>query len=152
MEHSGKILVLLTATMFLFASNTFAGRGTGWQGSGGWGPGSPYSRMYDPKTIDTIRGEVVSVDRITPLRGMHKGIHLIIKTDTGTVVVHLGPDWYIERQDMKIELKDVVEVTGSRVAIEGKNVLIASEIKKGTDVLTLRDSNGFPAWAGWRRR
>ena len=28
---------------------------------------------------------------------------------------------------------------------------LASEVKKGEAVLILRDANGVPVWAGWRR-
>src|SRR5512144_3406774 len=41
-------------------------QGMKWRGSGGWGPGTAYGRMYDPKTVETVTGEVVKVDRITP--------------------------------------------------------------------------------------
>lgn len=34
----------------------------------------------------------------------------------------------------------------------GKPALVAAEVKKGGEVLVLRDANGFPAWGGWRRR
>jgi len=33
----------------------------------------------------------------------------------------------------------------------GKPAIIAGEIKKGGNVLVLRDDNGVPVWAGWRR-
>jgi hypothetical protein len=35
---------------------------------------------------------------------------------------------------------------------EGKPAIIAAEVKKDDEVLTLRDASGFPAWSGWRRR
>ena len=126
--------------------------GTMWRGSGGWGPGSQYNKMYDPKAVETISGEVTKVDRITPAKGMSGGVHMLVKTDKETVSVHLGPSWYIENQDVKIEPKDKVEVKGSRVTFGGKPALIASEVRKGNEVLTLRDEAGFPAWMAWRRR
>ncbi|HEU4344281.1 MAG TPA: hypothetical protein VFU31_22205 [Candidatus Binatia bacterium] len=49
-------------------------------------------------------------------------------------------------------LKDRVEVKGARITFEGKPAIIASEVKKGDEVLRLRDDAGFPVWAGWRRR
>ena len=55
-----------------------------WKGSGGWGPKGKYCRMYNPKTIENIRGEVVSIDRITPSKGMFYGVHLMMKTDKET--------------------------------------------------------------------
>jgi DNA helicase TIP49 (TBP-interacting protein) len=113
--------------------------------------GSPYQRMFNPATVETISGTVESVDKVMPMKGMYSGIHLTIKTEKESVDVHLGPEWYIERLDTKIQKGDTIEVKGSRVTIAGKPVIIASEVKKGDDVLVLRDSNGIPAWAGWRR-
>ncbi len=107
--------------------------------------------MYDPRTVETITGEVVSIDQFTPVRGMYYGIHLMLKTDKETVSVHLGPGWYIENQDIKIEPKDKVEVKGSRITFAGKPAIIAAEVKKGEQIFTLRDKNGLPAWCGWRR-
>jgi hypothetical protein len=128
------------------------GPGMKWRGSGGWGPGSQYNRMYDPKTIETLSGEVTSVDRITPGKGMSGGIHMNVKTDKETISVHLGPTWYIENQDVKIAPKDKVEVKGAKVTFAGKPAIIAAEVKKGDEVLKLRDDSGFPVWSGWRRR
>jgi hypothetical protein len=50
--------------------------------------------MYDPKALETVSGEVTSIDRITPNKGMAAGIHMIVKTDKETASVHLGPSWY----------------------------------------------------------
>jgi hypothetical protein len=123
-----------------------------WRGSGGWGPGTPYNRMYDPKTVETISGEVTSIDRITPNKGMVGGVHMNVKTEKETVSVHLGPSWYLENQDVKIAAKDKVEVKGSRITFGGKATIIAAEVKKGDDILKLRDESGFPMWTAWRRR
>lgn len=137
---------------FLSAANAYPqGRG-GNQGSGGWGPESGYNRMYNPNTVETLSGEVISLDRITPKKGMGHGVHLMLKTDTETVSVHLGPQWYIERQDTEIKAKDMIQVKGSRITFNGKPAIIAAEVKKGDEVLMLRDENGVPNWSGWRRR
>jgi hypothetical protein len=138
-------------TVFFITSVALAGSWNGWQGSGGWGTGSPYQRMYDPATVETISGIVLSVNKITPVKGMYSGIHLTLKTDKETIDVHLGPEWYIERQDVKIEKGDKIEVKGSRITFNGKPAIIAAELKKGDSILTLRDSAGIPVWTGWRR-
>ncbi len=83
---------------------------------------------------------------------MSAGIHMNVKTDKETVSVHLGPSWYLENQDLKIEPKDKVEVKGSKITFEGKPAIIASEVRKGDEVLRLRDDAGFPVWSGWRHR
>jgi hypothetical protein len=149
-----KILLSIGAIGLLFATtDSFAQKGPGmmWRGSGGWGPGTPYNRMYDPKTVETVSGEVVNVSQITPNKGMGAGVHMTVKTDKETVSVHLGPSWYLENQDVKIEPKDKVEVKGSKITFGGKPTIIAVEVKKGDEVLKLRDDAGFPVWAGWRR-
>jgi hypothetical protein len=134
-----------------FAADSFAARGMKWMGSGGWGSGGAYHRMYNPQTVESITGEVVSVEQITPTKGMSSGVHLMLKTEKETISVHLGPVWYIENQDVKIEPKDSVGIKGSRVTFEGKPAIIAAEVKKGGETLTLRDDAGLPVWSGWRR-
>ena len=149
------ILAAVAAMVLLLAAtDSFAQKGPGmmWRGSGGWGPETPYNRTYDPKTQETITGEVVNVSRITPNKGMSAGIHMNVKTDKETISVHLGPAWYLENQDVKIEPKDKVEVKGSRITFGGKPAMIAAEVKKGDEMLKLRDDSGFPVWSGWRRR
>ena len=93
----------VAATMLFTASLALAQPWKGFRGSGNWGMGTPYQRMYNPATVETISGTVESVDKITPMRGMYYGIHLQLKTDKETIAVHLGPGWYIERLDTKIE-------------------------------------------------
>lgn len=112
---------------------------------------SSYQRMYNPATVETVTGTVQVVSRIIPIRGMRAGIHLTVRTDKEDIDVHLGPEWYIERQDTKIEQGDKVAIKGSRVVIDNKTVLIAAEVRKGESTLVLRDETGAPAWAGWRR-
>lgn len=133
------------------AATAFAAPWKGWRGSGGWGAGGAYQRMYNPATMETITGTVVAVSRVMPLKGMNYGIHLLVKTEKGDVSVHLGPSWYIERLDTKIDKGDTVEVRGSRITYNGKPAIIAAEVKKGEAVLKLRDDSGIPVWAGWRR-
>jgi hypothetical protein len=153
MKKNANILTAVISILILpFAAESFAQKGMGWKGSGGWGMGTAYGKMYNLSTVETISGEVVSVDKITPAKGMSYGIHMTVKTDKETISVHMGPGWFIENQDIKIEPKDKVEVKGSRITFESKPALVAAEVKKGDEILKLRDDNGFPAWSGWRRR
>ncbi len=120
----------------------------GWKGGGGWGYKSQYQRMYNPQTVTTVKGVVEAVEQVTTMKGMSYGIHLKVKTDSETLPVHLGPEWYIERQDIKIEKGDNIEVKGSKVTFNNAPTIIAGQVKKGETVLMLRDENGIPAWAG----
>jgi len=109
-------------------------------------------RMYDPKTVETIKAEVVSVEKVPSPGGKGSGVHLMVKTDKESVSIELGPDWYVEKQPVRIQAKDRIEVRGSRVMVQGKPAIIASEVRKGDQSLVLRDANGIPAWSGGGRR
>jgi hypothetical protein len=153
MKKAIGITAIVAFVGFVIAAQLYAQpAGIRWRGSGGWGPGTPYSRMYDAKTVETISGEVVKVDTITPRKGMSAGVHMSVKTDKEEIAVHLGPSYFIENQDVKIAAKDKVEVKGSRITFDGKPAIVAMELKKGDEVLKLRDDSGYPVWSGWRRR
>ncbi|OPL12757.1 MAG: DNA-binding protein [delta proteobacterium ML8_D] len=152
MKKLGVLFALITISVFLLSSQSIAQHRMKWSGSGGWGPDGRYARMYNTATVEDLAGEVTSIEKIIPRKGMSHGIHLTLKTDKETISIHLGPSWYIDNQDIKIEAGDSIEVKGSRITYAEKPAIIASEIKKGDAILTLRDENGFPAWAGWRRR
>jgi hypothetical protein len=151
-KNVGILCAVISILVFFSTTDSFAQRGMMWRGSGGWGMGGEYGRLYNPKTVETIVGEVVSVDRISPTKGMSYGVHLIMKTSKETISIHLGPAWYIENQDIKIEPKDKITVKGSRITFQGKPAIIAAEVKKGDSILKLREESGFPVWSGWRRR
>lgn len=110
------------------------------------------SRMYDPRTVETVKGEVVSVEKIPFRGGKGYGVHLTLKTEKETLLVEVGPGWYVEKQPVKIEAKDNLEIKGSRITSRGKPAMIAAEIKKGDQILKVRDENGIPAWSGGSRR
>ena len=104
-------------------------------------------RNYDPKTVETIQGKVLSMEK-TPSKGRGYGVHLTLQTEKESISVHLGPGWYIEKQTPHIESNDTIIVTGSRVTFDGKPAIIAAQVKKGNETLKLRDENGIPSWRG----
>jgi len=115
------------------------------------GSGRHYGMMWDAKTLVTLSGEVISVDRYTPGRGGGSyGLSLTVKTDKETLPVILGADWYVEKQNVKIEPKDKVGIKGSRVMLQDQPTILAAEVKKGDKILKLRDDKGVPLWAGPR--
>jgi hypothetical protein len=139
--------------MFLtFATTCFAQEIRDWQGSGGWGMVTPYSKMFDSRAVETIRGEVLAIEKIIPLKGMSCGVQLVVRTETDTIAFHLGPEWFMENQDMQIERQDIIEVKGSRITFNGQAIIIAAEILRRTEILRLRNNIGLPAWIAWRRR
>jgi len=63
-------LILVAVFGFSIGAANFAwaqpGMGSGGGQGRGYVAGDPYSRMYNPKTVETLGGEVVSVDQIRP--------------------------------------------------------------------------------------
>jgi hypothetical protein len=147
MKGTTGLISILSITGLLGATILFAQPGPH---SRGGGQADQYGRLYNPQTVQTITGEVVKVERVSPMHGMGHGVHLLVKTGAETLPVHLGPSWFIDNQELQIQPTDQVQVTGSRVELEGKPVLLASQVKDGSAVLKLRDESGIPVWAGWR--
>lgn len=145
---------LIPAVLLITALNSTAYSQSGWKsrGSGGWGHKGNYNNLYNDQTVETINGTVVEINSFLPMKGMSSGIHLMLQTDKELISVHLGPEWYIENQDLDLSKNDKIEVKGSRITYNGKPAFIAAELKKGNEILKLRDDNGFPAWNGWRKK
>lgn len=122
------------------------------KGGNGWCTNNNYNKSFNTGTVEEFKGTVVSVDKITPEKGMSKGIHLMVKTDKGeTIPVHLGPSWYLDNQDVKFAKGDAVMGNGSRITYNNAPAIVASTVAKGDDVLVLRDAQGTPNWNGSRK-
>ena len=113
-----------------------------------------YYRMYDTTTVETLKGTVTSLEKMASRSGMRRGygVHVILDTGNETIPVHLGPSWFLDKQDVKVLKGDKIEVIGSRITYDNNPAIVAAEVKKGTDVLKLRDDKGFPNWSGWRNK
>lgn len=143
----------MLASVLLLADLVVATDALAQQGRGrGWSPGSPYDCMYDPTTAEIWSGVVVQVKSVAPRRGMSGGIHVVLKTETETVPVHLGPAWFIENQDRQIQEGDEIEVLGSRITFENEPAILAAGVRLGEETLRLRDQSGLPVWRGWQRQ
>jgi hypothetical protein len=105
------------------------------------------ARMFDPDTVTTIQGEILEVERHASGRG-HEGVHLIVAVGSEKVSVRLGPDFYVARQALKLAKGDMIEVRGSRISVGAESAIIAQEVRRGADVLALRDASGVPLWRG----
>lgn len=122
------------------------------RGSGGWGSNTNYNRLYNTTTVIEIKGNIEKVEKIIPEKGMSTGIHLTMKTAKNELIsVHLGPNWFLDNQDVHFIVGDAITVNGSKVSYENKPAIIAKTIEKGDYILELRDDKGFPKWNGWRQ-
>jgi hypothetical protein len=106
---------------------------------------------YDPKTEVKVKGTIQDVEEQAPRRGW-KSTHLILKTDSATLPVLAGPSVYITNKQFSFAKGDEIEVLGSKLSVDGKDVLLAREITKGGKTLVLRNAQGVPEWARARGR
>jgi hypothetical protein len=102
---------------------------------------------YDLANQVKIKGVI---DDMHETPGAFEGTHLIVKTDTGTVLVQLAPADFLKEIDTSLKKGDQIDVVGAKnMGTEGEEIL-AREITIGNNTTTLRDDNGIPVWVGWK--
>ena len=80
-------------------------------------------------------------------------VAMVLQTNQGAVKVHLGPADYLDQQALKLAVGDQVEVKGVKVSRLKAPTFIAGEVRKGDQVLKLRDdATGRPLWLKGKKR
>jgi hypothetical protein len=74
----------------------------------------------------------------------HSG--LFLKTDSGRIVIHLGPAAYFLHHNFQIKAGDSLKVTGFQVVQGSMSLVQAKEVRTRGRKLKLRDKNGQPLW------
>ena len=142
------MLMLPFASIFLlvFGLTGFAQEKSG---KGGWELGSPYNNFYKATELDSFKGTVEKIKKIVPLPGMSTGVALIVsESKTEKVLVHVAPSWFMDIKSVGLKKGDRVKVRGVWAEINGKDVFMASKIKKG-DYFSLKvrlTKDGTPFW------
>ena len=114
-------------------------------GMGGRGGRGGARMMYDTDTVESVTGTVQSIET-RQFRG-HSFVALELKTSDGTLLVHLGPSDYLDQQSLKLTPGDAVSIKGSKMAMQGREMMVAAEVTKGGAVMKLRDpATGTPLW------
>jgi hypothetical protein len=109
--------------------------------------------QYDRGTVETLRGTVMEVEQLAPRRVERLSqVHLLLKTNGGTITVKLGPESWLTQQNFNLAPGDQVTIKGSLINRPLHRFLIAGEVRKGNQVLLLRDANGRPLWTRSRRQ
>jgi len=100
---------------------------------------------YDPATETKLKGTVEEL-KFVPPTGAKSVAYLVIKSGTDTLQVFLCPKTFLDQMGATFKPQDKVEVTGSKVTQDGADLILAREVDKGDDMLTLRFKDGKPAW------
>lgn len=112
------------------------------RGRPGQGPAN-----YSVAAEMTVKG---TVEDLKP--GPQQGMHVMLKTSDATLELALGPSWYQTEKKYELVKGDQIEVIGAKSTVDGHDVILVREIKKGSETMTFRDAKGFPMWAGRGRR
>ena len=135
------ICVVFTMAALLSASTLALGQGGTHRGVGGAAMG-----RYDAAAEVTFSGTVDEVRQMPSPRG-GPGLHLIIRGDGMVQEIAVGPVSFVTSTHFNFAKGDRVIVTGAKMKMGGSDVVVAREIKKGDQVLTLRDARGVPLWS-----
>lgn len=102
---------------------------------------------FDPETITTVKGTVADYDSLLFYDGTESFTHILLSTPNGQIVfVVLGPEYYLNSNNINFVKGDEVEVTGSVVGQGERTFIIATSVIKGSQHLELRDGEGIPLW------
>lgn len=112
-----------------------------------WGMQGSYQLMFNRNTIQTLQGQILKIEPFSPGNRMCNGLHIVLRTKDQQMSVHLGPQWYIEDQQITLHYGMQVSATGSVIQFNGAPAMIATEVSTEHGVLQLRSVDGVPYWS-----
>jgi len=102
--------------------------------------------VYSASNEQTVQGVVQDVQEFCcPISG-GVGTHLLVKTDHGTLQVHIAPLRFLRNKKLSFSKGDQIEVVGSRIIYNGQEALIARTVIRGDQTVAFREPNGKPMW------
>ena len=115
----------------------------------GWGIDDPYNKLYDVREFEKVRAYVIRVKEVIPMPGMSPATALDVREGTYVWEVHLCPTWYRKPSEIRLKKNERIKLKGVWAEVNGKEVFIASKIKKDPDfdILKVRlTKDGTPFW------
>jgi hypothetical protein len=101
--------------------------------------------QYDSATEVKLKGTVEEL-KLDPPTGGKPVAYLIIKNGEEKTQVYLCPKSFLDEMGVTFAMGDSVQVTGSKVKQDGTDLILAREVTKSGDTVTLRFKDGKPAW------
>jgi hypothetical protein len=115
----------------------------------GWGIDDPYNKLYDVREYEKIRAWVVRVKEVVPMPGMSPATALDVREGSDEFEVHICPAWYRKPSEIRLQKDARIKLRGVWAEINGKDVFIASKIKKDPDIDIIKvrlTKDGTPFW------
>ncbi len=115
----------------------------------GWEIGSPYNKLYDVREYEKIRAWVIRVKEVVPMPGMSPATALDVREGSDVFEVHLCPTWYRKPSEIRLQKNARIKLKGVWAEINGKDIFMASKIKKDPDIEIIKvrlTKDGTPFW------
>ena len=115
----------------------------------GWGIDDPYNKLYDVREFEKIRASVVRVKEVVPMPGMSPATALDVREGSEVFEVHLCPTWFRNPGEIRLKKNERIKLKGVWAEINGKDIFMASKIKKDPDVEIIKvrlTKDGTPFW------
>jgi hypothetical protein len=115
----------------------------------GWGIDDPYNKLYDVREYEKIRAWVVRVKEVVPMPGMSPATALDVREGSDEFEVQICPTWYRKPSELHLQKNARIKLKGVWAEINGKDVFMASKIKKDPDIDIIKvrlTKDGTPFW------
>jgi hypothetical protein len=115
----------------------------------GWGVNDPYNDYYNARELEKFRAWVVGFKTEPPMPGMSPATIMVVRDAIQLIDVHICPAWFAKPADLGIKKGDRVKIMGCRATIDGKDVFMASKVKKENffEFKVRLTQTGKPFWA-----
>jgi hypothetical protein len=146
-----RLFIIVLLGCFLMACNGYLGQ---YGSAGGRGRKLPYHVSHEVHTCvqGKISGHITRLKPETFSLDMEPGLAMEVQTpDQGLVHIHLGPLWFLERQEHDLKPGDEVTIQVFCYTLAGKERLLAGEVKHKDHTIVLRDPQGQPYWDASRK-
>lgn len=104
-----------------------------------------YRYKFDSNTMANLEGKVSRVLRVKYPDG-DCYLVLIISTNSGNYLVNVGQVSYLDENRFTLEEGQTVQITGSKIRLNGRYIVIATKITRDGESVDLRNDQGQANW------
>jgi hypothetical protein len=102
----------------------------------------------DPQTLTTIQGQVVGIEhnyKNQPIAAKEIATWVRVRTANGQQkLIYLGAARALKQQDLKVNVRDVVEIQGVQMPKAKQPTVVASSVKRGDRVWKIANFTDKP--------
>lgn len=111
----------------------------------GWSNGEKLADAVIDGDAVEIHGTVRGMTSTTPVKDGTKASAVRVQTKKGTETIVLGPEAFIESQNLDLGYGDEVTIEAKRAMVDGREVIVGCELTANGRTITLWD-NDNPMW------